>query len=242
MNRAIFLDRDGTLNEEAEYLSDPAGLVLLPGAGEALKVLTDMGFLLVVVSNQSGVARGYFGIGEVEAVNERLAGLLRPYGVHFDLIAYCPHHPDHTGPCSCRKPEPGMLMDAARKLDVDLSRSWMVGDKLADVEAGAAAGCRTALVLTGYGKKELAKAGWRGVKPDLVEESLSSFARNPIILKDILAMPVKPELLAILVCPRCKGKLTLRAEVPALDCEACRLRYPIEDSIPVMIVEEAKPL
>lgn len=179
MRRAVFLDRDGTINEEAEYLSDPGRLALLPGAGEALAKLSARGFALVVVSNQSGVARGYFGEEAVRAVNARLAQLVAPLGVTFERIDYCPHHPGRDGPCGCRKPEPGMLTKAAADLGLDLASSWMVGDKAADVEAGARAGCRTALVLTGYGKKELSKCEAAGVKPDLVAEDLAGFAESP---------------------------------------------------------------
>ncbi len=148
---ALFLDRDGTLCELIPYLGDPGRARLVPGAGVALRRAQEAGYRLVVVTNQSGVARGLFTTREVEAVHAALASALRQDGVIVDRFLYCPHHPEFTGPCLCRKPRPGMLRTAAAALDLDLRRSWMIGDARADVEAGLAAGCRVALVRTGYG-------------------------------------------------------------------------------------------
>lgn len=150
MRPAVFLDRDGTLIEEVGYLGDPGGVVVLPGVPDALRRLRDAGYALVVVSNQAGVARGYFTEDDVLAVNGRLAELLEVEGVQLDAWHYCVHHPDHGDPCACRKPEPGMLRDAARDLDLDLSRSWIVGDHPSDVEAGRRVGARGILVLSGH--------------------------------------------------------------------------------------------
>lgn len=155
VKRAIFLDRDGTINVEKNYLIDPAELVLFPGVGEALRRGHDAGYLLVVVTNQSGVARGYFTSSAVDALHDHLQQELRPYGVQIDAFYHCPHHPEHgAGPCDCRKGAPGMLLQAAQEHQIDLSASWMIGDKHSDIEAGNRAGCRSILVRTGYGEQE----------------------------------------------------------------------------------------
>lgn len=152
LNKAIFLDRDGTINVEKDYLINPADLVLLPGAGEALRRGQEAGFLLIVVTNQSGVARGYFTASAVEDLHDHLQNELFSFGVRIDAFYLCPHHPEHgDGPCHCRKGEPGMLLQAARDHRIDLAASWMIGDKLSDVEAGINAGCRSILVRSGYG-------------------------------------------------------------------------------------------
>jgi D-glycero-D-manno-heptose 1,7-bisphosphate phosphatase len=156
---ALFLDRDGVIVEEAEYLSDPAQLCLIPGAGAAIARVNARGIPVIVVTNQAGVARGYFPEERVGEVHERLSALLAAHGAHIDRYYYCPHHPTagsgaYGRPCSCRKPEPGMLLQAARDFDLDLARSFLVGDKISDLEAGLAAGCRTILVGTGYGRAQ----------------------------------------------------------------------------------------
>lgn len=139
--KAIFLDRDGTVIPDHGYLAEVAGVTLLPGAGEALRRLAAAGFLLVLVTNQSGIGRGYFTRETVAAQHGRLCNLLRPFGVTFAGIEVCPHQP--TDDCTCRKPRPGMLKRAAAALDVNLFQSFMIGDKPADIIAGRAAGCRT---------------------------------------------------------------------------------------------------
>jgi D-glycero-D-manno-heptose 1,7-bisphosphate phosphatase len=152
--RAVFLDKDGTLIENVPYNVDPVRIRLAPRAVEGLRMLAGAGFALVVVSNQSGVARGYFDLAALELVRERLEMLLAAGGVRLDGFHFCPHHPDGSvevfaRPCDCRKPLPGMLRHAARDLGIDLEQSWMVGDILDDVEAGRAAGCRSVLVDNG---------------------------------------------------------------------------------------------
>jgi D-glycero-D-manno-heptose 1,7-bisphosphate phosphatase len=151
LRAAVFLDRDGTVIDEVGHLGEPDRVVLLPGVPAALKRLTDAGFALVVITNQAGVARGWFTEADVEAVNARIAELLQAEAIRMDGWYHCPHHPDFTGPCDCRKPEPGMLRAAARDLDLDLSRSWMVGDHPTDAEAGRAAGAKAIMVRTGHG-------------------------------------------------------------------------------------------
>jgi len=155
--RAVFLDRDGTINVEKSYLINVDEFEFIHGVPEALKKLQDAGFLLVVVTNQAGIARGYFSSEQVEKLNSYMAGLLEQYGVTLAGIYFCPHHPtcgqgEYLVDCDCRKGKPGMLLQAANELSIDLTTSFMVGDKLADIQAGQAAGCKAYLVKTGYGK------------------------------------------------------------------------------------------
>lgn len=158
MKRAVFLDRDGTLNVEKEYLHLPSEFEFIPGAAEAVKLLNQAGFLVIVVSNQSGVARGYYSEEDVYHLHRHVDRLLAEQGANIDAWLFCPHHPDGRGsyalPCNCRKPEPGMLREAARRFDIDLEQSWMIGDKLIDLQAGQRAGCSSILVRTGYGAEE----------------------------------------------------------------------------------------
>lgn len=151
MNKAIFLDKDGTLIVDVPYNVDPARLQLYPDAGPALQRLQMTGFKLIVISNQSGVARGYFAEDALDAVQTALHEQLTAFGVTLDGFYYCPHHPDgsvtdYAIDCDCRKPQPGLIRRAARDHNIDLSHSWMVGDILNDVEAGNRAGCRALLI------------------------------------------------------------------------------------------------
>jgi D-glycero-D-manno-heptose 1,7-bisphosphate phosphatase len=149
---AVFLDRDGTLIEERVYLADPAGVALFPGVGAALRRLQDAGFKLIVVTNQSGIGRGYYTEEDMHRVNVRMSELLAPDGVRFEQIYFAPEVPDQ--PSRGRKPSPQFLFDARDGCGVDLARSYMVGDKLIDLECGWNAGVRQAiLVRTGYGAK-----------------------------------------------------------------------------------------
>jgi len=157
-HRALLLDRDGTVIEDRNYGSDPDQIQLIPGAGSALRKAQESGFKLVTVSNQSGVARGYFGTDAVEATNNRVRTLLAAQGVHLDLMLFCPHHregsvPEYSVDCSCRKPSPGMAERVAKELNVDLRRSFVIGDKVDDMALGMIAGCTPFLVRTGYGKQ-----------------------------------------------------------------------------------------
>jgi D-glycero-D-manno-heptose 1,7-bisphosphate phosphatase len=141
--RAIFLDRDGTLIVDVGYPRDPDRVELLPGAAAALRRLSARA-ALVIVSNQSGIARGLIAPDEARAVHDRMVACFADEGVAFAGAYYCPHAPDDE--CACRKPQPGLLLQAARELDLDLPRSVMVGDKPTDVEVGRAAGCGAALL------------------------------------------------------------------------------------------------
>lgn len=148
---AIFLDRDGTLVHPAHYPSRQEDLLLYDGICPELQTLQQAGFRLVVITNQSGIARGYFTEADLQVMHEYLRRELERCGVFLDGIYHCPHHPDGVIPelsirCECRKPQPGMILQAAADLELDLQRSWLIGDILDDVEAGNRAGCRTILV------------------------------------------------------------------------------------------------
>lgn len=148
MRRAVFFDRDGTLCRDLVYLSDPDRLELLPGVADALRRLQAADYLLIIVTNQSGIARGYLTEVTLARIHDRLRDLLGDYGIRITAIYHCPHLPDGSLPeyrqsCSCRKPEPGMLLRAAREHGIDLARSFMIGDKLSDIQAGRRAGCRS---------------------------------------------------------------------------------------------------
>jgi D-glycero-D-manno-heptose 1,7-bisphosphate phosphatase len=150
---AVFFDRDGTINEEAGYLSNPEDLSLIKGAAEAVKRLNTLGIKVIVISNQSGVGRGYFSEEDLARVNRRLTELLSYSGARIDAIYYCPHHPEDN--CECRKPRPGLLKKAAMEHSVDLGRSYVVGDKNSDVELAGNAGAKGILVKTGFGTSQL---------------------------------------------------------------------------------------
>lgn len=178
MNKAFFLDRDGVINEEVDYLHQPEKVVILPGVIEALRTLRANGFLAVVVTNQSGVARGMYGESDIHAVHDRIRELLAAEAVSVDGFYHCPHHPKFGAPCDCRKPRPGMLQAACRDFDIDPACSAMVGDRLSDIEAGRAAGCRACyLVKTGYGLETIRRENISGVEvaedlPDAVARFL----------------------------------------------------------------------
>jgi histidinol-phosphate phosphatase family protein len=150
----VFLDKDGTLIEDLPYNVDPERIRLAPGAERGLPLLHEAGYRLVVVSNQSGVARGLFAEEAIRGVKARLEALLREIGAALDGFYYCPHHPDgsvaaYARNCSCRKPAPGLLYRSAEELGIELSDAWLVGDILDDIEAGNRAGCRTILIDNG---------------------------------------------------------------------------------------------
>ena len=158
MNKAVFLDRDGTLIEERNYLCRPEDVVIFPGAGQALRTLQDAGFQLFIVSNQSGVGRGYFTMTDVENVHRHLFNELSREGVHFRKVYIAPEAPDQ--PSRGRKPSPQFLFDARDEFGIQLAESFMIGDKWIDLECGWNAGVKRALLVrTGYGKEtELSKA------------------------------------------------------------------------------------
>lgn len=157
---AVFLDRDGTITEEVGYVDDLMKFRLMEHSAEAIRLLNAQGLKVIVVTNQSGVARGFFPESHVHAVHQRLGELLSAEGARLDGIYYCPHHPTegqgaYTHPCDCRKPEPGLLYEAGKEHGVQLSRSFVVGDKLSDMALAHRVGSKGVLVLTGYGREEL---------------------------------------------------------------------------------------
>jgi D-glycero-D-manno-heptose 1,7-bisphosphate phosphatase len=201
MNKAVFLDRDGTVSVEMGYIheKDLERYALIPGAAEGMRKLAQAGYKLVLVTNQSGVARGYYPESTVHLVHAHLAELLTEKGVKLDAIYYCPHHPDPAGPtdtgegnpdgkieakpvmsfaidCDCRKPKPGMGLKAQQALDLDLSQSWMIGDKSADLGFASALGVKAVLVLSGHGSGELKKLEAKGRKPQHVARDLAEAA------------------------------------------------------------------
>lgn len=153
LRRAVFLDRDGTILEEKHYLADADRVTLVSGATSALADLADAGYALVIVTNQSGIARGLYRETDYEAVARRVDALLNASGVRLDAVEHCSHHPDVTGPCDCRKPATGMHRRAAAALGLDAARSYFVGDKLTDVLPALELGGQGILVRTGYGRE-----------------------------------------------------------------------------------------
>lgn len=172
MKRFVLLDRDGTINVERHYLSDPNELELLPNAAAGLAELKRLGLGLVIVTNQSGVGRGYFDEARLNAVHDRLRDLLRTSGVEIDGIACCTHRPDEG--CGCRKPLPGLVEAAARELGFSPGESFVIGDKPCDVDLGRAVGATTFLVRTGYGGQYATDAG---LQPDYIVDDLLDASR-----------------------------------------------------------------
>ncbi len=188
----VFLDKDGTLVEDIPYNIDPARMNLAAGAVAGLRLLAEAGFHFVVVTNQSGVARGFFKEEALRVVAGRLDALVQEAaGRTLDGFYYCPHHPQGVIPqyarkCSCRKPQPGLLLAAAKDLEIDLSRSWMVGDILDDIEAGKRAGCRTVLINNGH------ETVWQPCPyrtPEIIAANLEEAARLMLIVQQTRELP-----------------------------------------------------
>jgi D-glycero-D-manno-heptose 1,7-bisphosphate phosphatase len=178
MKPAVFLDRDGTLSEEVGYVDHPSRFHLFPYSIEAIKLLNDSDVLAIVVTNQSGVARGYFPEEMVNAIYERLQRTLHEANAKLDAMYYCAHHPTLGEPpyrvdCECRKPKAGLIHSACNSFDIDLAKSWIIGDRYRDVETGHNAGMRSALVMTGYGRGEWEedRNSWKQ-QPELVCENV----------------------------------------------------------------------
>lgn len=174
MNKAVFLDRDGTIVEDVGYLNDPKQLQFIPGSIEAIKKLNEAGIKVVVITNQSGVARGLITEDMLQTIDKTLHKWILSGGAHLDGLYYCPHHPEHgvypyKQTCECRKPHPGLIKRAQRDLDIDLKQSFMIGDKHSDIEAGKRAGVKTVFVLSGRGREE---AGKIKEKPDHTAKNL----------------------------------------------------------------------
>lgn len=178
--RAAFLDRDGTIIADPGYLADPALLEFIDGSIEALRLLRAAGYKLVVVTNQSGIARGLYTIDDYYAVEKHMEQLLRAEGIELDAVHFCPHHPDFTGPCNCRKPSLGMYKDAARNLGIVLADSVYVGDREKDVRPAVELGGRGFLVLTGDGSTEAARVPAAvDVVASLLEAAYRIVGKNP---------------------------------------------------------------
>jgi D-glycero-D-manno-heptose 1,7-bisphosphate phosphatase len=187
---AVFLDRDGVINDEVGHLTKPDQLRLLPGAAVAINRLNDSGLPVIVVTNQSVIGRGWCIEAEMDQVHDALSKLLAEEGARITQFRYCPHHPteaigDYLVDCECRKPKPGMLHQAAQELGLDLAASVMVGDRINDVIAGREAGCQTVLVSTGLGMGERKQLPTAPCQPDHLCDDLGSavdwiLARQPI--------------------------------------------------------------
>lgn len=176
--RAVFIDRDGTISEEVGYINHVSRFRLFPYAAPAIKHLNESGWLAIVITNQAGVARGYFSEVTIEAVHAAMTKELENSSARLDAIYYCAHHPSVGEPpyrldCDCRKPKPGLIARAAKDFDIDLEQSWMVGDRYSDVELARNAGVKSLFVLSGYGRGEWEhqRASW-AEQPDLVAEDL----------------------------------------------------------------------
>ena len=183
MKRAVFIDRDGTISEEVGYINHPSRFRVFPYAAAAIKHLNDNGWLAIVVTNQAGVARGYFSEGMIQTVHAAMTEELENGGARLDAIYYCAHHPSvgelpYRFDCDCRKPKPGLISRAARDFDIELAASWMVGDRYSDIELARNAGVQSMFVLSGYGRGEWEhqRVGWKE-QPDLVAEDLLAAVR-----------------------------------------------------------------
>lgn len=179
-HKAAFLDRDGTIIVEKHYIANPDDVAFTEKAVEGLRVFAEAGYKLVVVTNQSGIARGLYKESDFQAVQQRLEEMLAREGIRFDAVYYCPHHPDFTGQCDCRKPGPGMYRQAERNLGVDLADSVYVGDRLKDVLPALEFGGRGILVGTGYGEAEAdAAPEWVERAANLAEAAGLAKKRRP---------------------------------------------------------------
>ncbi len=186
MKRAVFLDRDGTLNYDPGYLGNPDEVTLFPTVGESLaKLKNNYKFLLIVISNQSGVARGLISKEDVDKVNQKINQLLSDFNVSIDDFFYCTAHPDFSTEkeVECRKPSPKMIFDAANKYEINLNLSYFIGDSKSDIEAAKYAGCKSILIKTGYGKETFATLLKENNLPNFVAENFK--AACEFIIRDI---------------------------------------------------------
>ncbi|MCP4599445.1 MAG: HAD-IIIA family hydrolase [Proteobacteria bacterium] len=171
MKRFVLLDRDGTINEERDYLSDANEVKLLPKAAVGLRRIQEIGLGLAVVTNQSGVGRGYFNLNDLENIHGRLSELLEAEGVELNGIYFCPHLPDDK--CQCRKPRTGLIEQAAKELGFDPTGSFVIGDKVCDIDLGRGVGATTILVRTGYGAEQESDSS---MAPDYIVDDLAQAA------------------------------------------------------------------
>jgi len=180
---AVFIDRDGTISEEVGYVNHPSRFRLFPYSSEAIRILNESGWLAILVTNQAGVARGYFSEDVIKQIHQQLESALHEESARLDAIYYCAHHPSIGEPpyrfdCDCRKPKTGLIDRAAADFEIDLERSWMVGDRYGDIELARNAGLHSALVLSGYGRGEweYQRDSWK-LEPEVVAENLLEAAK-----------------------------------------------------------------
>jgi D-glycero-D-manno-heptose 1,7-bisphosphate phosphatase len=183
VNRAIFVDRDGTINEDIGYVSRPEELKLYPFAAEAIRLANAAGFKLIIVTNQAGIARGLYSEEDLSAIHALMTEEFLRQGARVDAIYYCPHHPEigdgkYRLACECRKPRPGLLKTAALDYGIDLSRSYVIGDKASDIELAANTGSKGVLVLTGYGRQTIDNPTLWPCEPALVARDLLDGVRR----------------------------------------------------------------
>ena len=182
--RAVFMDRDGTISEEIGYVNHPSRYRVFPYSAEAVRLLNEAGWLAILVTNQAGVARGYFTEDLIDATHDVLKQEMARSGARLDAIYYCAHHPSVGEPpyridCDCRKPKPGLIMRAAADFPLDLAASWMIGDRYSDIELARNAGLRSAFVMSGYGRGEweYQRSAWQH-EPDMIAEDLLEAVRR----------------------------------------------------------------
>lgn len=175
--RAVFLDRDGTINEEVGYLSRLEDLKIYANAAEAIRLMKEKDFLAIVITNQSGVARGFFSEEFILTVHNKINEYLKTHGTSLDALYYCPHHPrygneQYRKECSCRKPQPGLLLQAAEDFNIDMKSSYVIGDMPRDMDIARTVGAKGVMVKTGYGRNVVATG-----KPDYIAEDLLDAAK-----------------------------------------------------------------
>jgi D-glycero-D-manno-heptose 1,7-bisphosphate phosphatase len=180
LRRVVLLDRDGTINLEKHYLSSPEQLELLPYASEGIQLMTEMGFATAVITNQSAVGRGYFGLDRLNLIHQRLQEMLADRGAALDAIYVCPHRPDEG--CACRKPVPGLAWKAAEDFGAEPSQAFVIGDNVCDIEMGKRIGATTILVRTGYGAQLVTQAL---IEPDYAVDNLLEAAK---LIRDLAAV------------------------------------------------------
>ena len=174
MDKAVFFDRDGTLNRDDGYTYKTQSFELLPGVIGALKLLKN-NFKFFIVTNQSGVGRGYYTLDDVHKFNEKMVKELEKHDIAIKRVYICPHHPDET--CECRKPGTKYIKDAKKEFNLDLKNSWTIGDHPHDVQMGKNAGCKTVYLLTGHGEKHKKELDGKGIKPDFISKNIYEAAK-----------------------------------------------------------------
>jgi len=181
---AVFLDRDGTINEEVGYINHPDQLVIFPFVSEGIRIINNLGLKVIIVTNQSGIARGYFNESQLKKIHRHMIDILKDDGARIDGIYYCPHHPlegkgQYLIECNCRKPKPGMITQAAKDHQIDLKNSYMVGDRFNDIRFAKRMNLKSAFVMTGYGQEEYTyhREEWPFM-PDIIGETVFDIVKQ----------------------------------------------------------------